>query len=125
MADTVPPRLWQPSPAFLAGTNHAAYLRWLGEHGGPSFPVEDYDALWRWSVDDLEGFWRSIWDRFGVLADGDPSTVLGSRAMPGADWFPDTRLNHAEHVFRDVPADRVAMVEAGGLGATHGRKGGG
>ena len=118
MADTVPPRLWQPSPAFLAGTNHAAYLRWLGEHGGPSFPVEDYDALWRWSVDDLEGFWRSIWDRFGVLADGDPSTVLGSRAMPGADWFPDTRLNHAEHVFRDVPADRVAMVEAGELRAT-------
>ena len=23
---------------------------------------EDYDALWRWSVDDLEGFWAAIWE---------------------------------------------------------------
>ena len=117
-ANPVPPVLWRPSPGFLAGTNHARYLRALAERGGPDLPIEDYEALWRWSVDDLDGFWRSIWDHFGVVADGDPSTVLGSRAMPGADWFPDVRLNHAEHVFRDVPDDRVAIVEAGELRPT-------
>ena len=118
MAEPVPPALWRPSPGFLEGTNHARYLRALAERGGPDLPIEDYEALWRWSVDDLEGFWRSIWDHFGVLADGDPTTVLGSRDMPGTDWFPDTRLNYAEHVFRDVPAERVAMVEAGELRPT-------
>ncbi len=116
MADSEP--LWNPTPAFLARTNHARYLRWLKDERGQDFPIEDYDALWRWSVEDLEGFWRSIWDHFGVVADGDPSTVLGSRAMPGTDWFPDTRLNYAEHIFREAPDDRVAIVEAGELRAT-------
>ena len=38
--------------------------------------------------------------------------------MPGTDWFPDTRLSYAEHVFREVPDDRVAIIEAGELRAT-------
>jgi len=113
-----PPLLWKPSERFLGGTNHARYLRWLADERGRDFPIEDYDALWRWSVEDLEGFWRSIWDHFGVVADGDPSTVLPSRDMPGTDWFPDTRLSYAEHVFHEVPDDRVAIIEAGELRAT-------
>ncbi len=73
MTDAVtPPLLWNPSERFLAGTNHARYLRWLAAERGQDFPIEDYDALWRWSVTDLDGFWRSIWDHFGVVADGDP-----------------------------------------------------
>ena len=40
----------------------------------------------------------SIWDRFGVGERGD--TVLASREMPGAPWFPGTPLNYAEHAFR-------------------------
>ena len=32
----------------------------------PGLEFADYDALWRWSVDDLAGFWRSIWDYFDV-----------------------------------------------------------
>ena len=113
-----PPLLWTPSQRFLSGTNHARYLRWLADERGREFPIEDYDALWRWSVDDLDGFWRSIWDHFGVVADGDPSTVLESDEMPGTDWFPDTRLSYAEHVFHEVPDDRVAIIEAGELRAT-------
>ena len=118
MPDAPPPVLWEPTAEFLAQSNHAAYLRWLADERGLRFAIDDYEALWRWSVDDLDAFWRSIWDRFGVVADGDPATVLGTRDMPGADWFPDTRLNHAEHVFREVPADRVAIVEAGELRPT-------
>lgn len=118
MPEQAPPVLWRPAPAFAERTNLADYVRWLAARGGPDLPVDDYEALWHWSVCDLEGFWRSIWERFDVLADGDPRVVLGSRAMPGADWFPDTRLNHAEHVFRGAPADRVAIVEAGELRAT-------
>jgi acetoacetyl-CoA synthetase len=113
-----PPQLWKPSERFLSSTNHARYLRWLADERGRDFPIDDYDALWRWSVGDLEGFWRSIWDHFGVVADGDPATVLRSHEMPGADWFPDTRLSYAEHVFHEVPDDRVAIIEAGELRAT-------
>jgi acetoacetyl-CoA synthetase len=114
----VPAILWRPSPGFLARSNHAAYLDALARAGGPAFAIGEYERLWRWSVDEPEAFWRSIWDVFGVLADGDPSVVLRSREMPGADWFPDARLNYAEHVFRSAPDARVALVEAGELRAT-------
>ena len=46
----------------------------------------DYDELWRWSVEDLEGFWGALWDWFEIGAAYE--RVLGSREMPGAEWFP-------------------------------------
>ncbi|CAB4869830.1 unannotated protein [freshwater metagenome] len=109
------PLLWQPSAQQRAQTNLARYVEQLNTDRGTSFSIDDYEQLWRWSVDDLEGFWRSIWDQFEVLADGDPTTVLTTHTMPGAEWFPGTRLNLAEHVFRGRADDRVAIVEAGEL----------
>ncbi len=115
---TPPPKLWEPSAAFVEDTNLARYVDWLAAERGRVFDVTEYEALWRWSVDDLDGFWRSIWDMFDVQADGDPSVVLEHREMPGATWFPGVRLNFAEHVFRHAPDERVAIVEAGELRAT-------
>jgi acetoacetyl-CoA synthetase len=73
----------------------------------------DYEALWRWSVDDLEGFWAAVWEDFGV--DGSYEAVLGSRAMPGAEWFTGARVSYAEHMFRGKPDDRVAIRAASEL----------
>ena len=90
--------LWRPTPAQAESTRLAAYQRWLAAERGLHLP--DYAALWLWSVNDIEAFWQSIWDFFDVQGDGSRMPVLASRAMPGADWYPNTRLNYAEHVFR-------------------------
>ena len=66
-----------------------------------------YEELWRWSVDDLERFWAHVWDFFGV--EGTYERVLGSREMPGAEWFPGASVNYAEHVFRGKDPDDVAI----------------
>jgi acetoacetyl-CoA synthetase len=100
--------LWSPRPEQIEPTRLAAYMRWLAAEHGLHF--DSYDALWRWSVDELEAFWESIWDFFGVQADGVRDPVLGSRAMPGAQWYPNARLNYAEHVFRCATADRPALI---------------
>jgi len=84
-------------------------------HGAPA---GDYSALWQWSVDELDAFWLSIWEHFDVQADGTPSVALAERAMPGATWFPGVALNYAEHVFRGVEDDDLALIEAGELRAT-------
>jgi acetoacetyl-CoA synthetase len=100
--------LWTPSPAQAAASRLADYQRWLADTHGLRF--DDYQALWQWSVDALDAFWDSIWDFFEVHAEGGRTPVLGARAMPGAQWYPNARLNYAEHVFRNATSERPAIV---------------
>ena len=90
--------LWEPSDP--GATQIARYMR---AHG-----FSDYHDLWRWSVEDLEGFWSSLWNWFEL--EGNPERVLGRREMPGAEWFPDIELSYAEQVFRRGRPDEVAIV---------------
>jgi acetoacetyl-CoA synthetase len=95
--------LWEPPSELLTDSKMARYMRERG--------CSSYDELWRWSVADLEGFWRSIWDLYEV---GPPvDRVLASTEMPGAEWFPGTELNYAEHLFRGARPGETAIVHAG------------
>jgi acetoacetyl-CoA synthetase len=105
--------LWEPSTDLVERSRLLEFMRWLERERGLSFA--DYHELWQWSVDDLDGFWSAIWEFFDVQADGEPRPVLGSRAMPGAEWFPSTRLNYAEHVFRGKRDEEVAILHASEL----------
>jgi len=105
--------LWAPSPERIERATISHYARWLAETRGVE--TTGYDDLWRWSVNELEAFWASIWEFFDVRAAAPYERVLGSRAMPGAEWFPGTRLNYAEHVFRDRDPDAVAVRHASEL----------
>jgi acetoacetyl-CoA synthetase len=101
--------LWTPPADVRETTEIGRYLNWLRDERGRD--LADYDELWRWSIEDLEGFWGSIWDFFGVRAHTPYERVLGAREMPGAEWFPGARLNYAEHLLgTDEDADRVAVV---------------
>ena len=82
------------------------YCDWLAQHRGLRF--DTYEALWRWSVTDLEAFWQSIWDYFDVQSDVAPTRVLTREAMPGAQWFPGVRLNLAQQALRHGPAAQAA-----------------
>ncbi|MES2609173.1 MAG: acetoacetate--CoA ligase [Pseudomonadota bacterium] len=103
-----PTRLWQPDAASAASTRIAHYMGWLAER--KLHPPGPYEALWQWSVDDLEGFWQSIVDYFGVRLRGDRSVTLGSQAMPGAQWFPHAQLNYCEQVFAAQTPDSPAII---------------
>ncbi len=89
--------LWEPR----GGSKLADFMRERG--------VEEYDELWRWSVEDLEGFWGGLWDRFEL---GPRERVLASESMPGAEWFPGTRVNYAEYLLRQARAGETAVVHA-------------
>jgi acetoacetyl-CoA synthetase len=105
--------LWEPSAELVERSRLREFMRWLERERGLSFT--DYHELWQWSVDDLDGFWSAIWEFFDVQADGDPQPALASREMPGAQWFPNTRLNYAEHVFRGKADEEVAILHASEL----------
>jgi acetoacetyl-CoA synthetase len=109
--------LWTPRPDQIEPTRLAAYMRWLATERGLAF--DSYDALWRWSVDELEAFWQTIWDHFDVQADGSCNPVLGQSAMPGAQWFPNTKLNYTEHIFRCATDARPALIARSEDSGTH------
>lgn len=107
--------LWQPDPATVARSQMAAFRGWLASTRG--VVVADYDALWRWSVADLEGFWGAFAEFAGVRFHATPSRVLTDESMPGARWFPGATLNYAEHALAPRPgkgpskdADDLAVI---------------
>ena len=103
--------LWQPSPARIAGANLTAFMARVERDWGVK--LAGYDALYDWSVAELEKFWSSVWDFCGVIAETRGKRVLadGDR-MPGASFFPDARLSFAENLLRRRD-DADAMVFRG------------
>ncbi|WHZ09896.1 MAG: Acetoacetyl-CoA synthetase [Burkholderiaceae bacterium] len=97
------------------------YQDWLREQRGLAF--DDYEALRRWSVTDLEAFWQSIWDYFDLQSPTPHDGVLADPNMPGARWFPGARVNYASQVFRHADAAHAAgmpaIVAQGEIGGTH------
>jgi acetoacetyl-CoA synthetase len=105
--------LWEPSADVIERSEMTRYRSWLESERGLRF--DDYDALWTWSVTELEQFWASIWDYFEVHSSSRHSQVLGERRMPGASWFEGAELNYAEHLFRDKPDAELAVLHASEL----------
>lgn len=101
-------KVWEPSEAVRQAARMTAYLEWLERQRGLRFA--DYDALWRWSVTDLEAFWASIWDYFEIRAATRYERVLAERRMPGAQWFTGARLNYVDQIFRHKTSARPAIV---------------
>lgn len=101
---------WTPSAERAGQSTMAKFETWLQENRNLSF--EDYDAMWRWSIDDLEGFWSSIWEYFDVVAEKAPETFLNKREMPGAEWGKGGMLNYADQVLRHAEGreDALAIV---------------
>jgi len=100
--------LWSPSPEQAQASRLHDYQQWLASHRGVQ--TTSYETLWRWSTDDLEGFWQSIWDYFDVTGEGERKPALAGRQMPGARWFPNMRLNYAENLLRNATTERPAII---------------
>ncbi len=86
------------------------YQTWLTQARGLSF--ESYDALWQWSVTDIEAFWQSVWDYFDVRSPTPHQRVLGPESMPHAKWFVGASLNYSAQVLRHVDAAHACGLDA-------------
>ena len=101
--------LWKPSTERIEESNMKAFMRFVQETFHPP-GLADFQSLYRWSVEQPEQFWESVWRFCDVKASrhcGPVVTDFGQ--MPGARWFPDSRLNFAENLLR-YHDDREALV---------------
>jgi len=105
--------LWQPSPTDIEHANLTRFMREATARYG--IEIDDYAALWRWSVEQREQFWDAVWSFCGVIGDRGAGPVLERESadrMPGARWFPGARLNFAENLLRRRD-DGIALVFRG------------
>ena len=100
--------MWEPTQELIEQSNLVHYMKWLKETKGVQ--LGNYQELWKWSVEELEEFWSSIWDYCDIKASQPYTKVLASKEMPGAKWFPGAHLNYAEHVFRNEQGNKAAIV---------------
>ena len=96
--------LWELDRFAKKRTQVGGFMQWLAGTQGKVFP--DYASLWKWSVDDLSGFWGAIQGHFDIGA-GDPRVVVENETMPGTEWFPGLSLNFAEQCMRGGDDDVV------------------
>ena len=88
----------------------AGFERFLNETRGLTF--DDYNAMWRWSISDIDGFWNAIWDFFDLRASVRPDRMLVKNQLPGAEWGAGGELNYAENLLRhaDTHPEKTAVI---------------
>jgi acetoacetyl-CoA synthetase len=85
--------LWRPSRERVEGALLTRFCREAGQ--------ADMAALYRWSIAEPEAFWRKVWSFAGVIGDGPGKIGIANPGkMPGAQFFPEARLNYAENLLR-------------------------
>lgn len=81
-------------------------IREFEHHVSQEFGLEfaDFEALHRWSVENLANFWETVWRFEGLMSPTPYAAVLGELVMPGARWFDGAQVNYAQQIFRHVDA---------------------
>ncbi len=113
MASPTPERLYTPDRRTAEQSILQQYINWLFVKKG--LYLRDYNDLWDWSVTDLEDFWESIYQFFGVHSPTEYSQVIyrpSDDDMIGVRWFDGATVNYAEHIFRHKTNQRPALLVA-------------
>jgi acetoacetyl-CoA synthetase len=90
--------LWRPSAQAVANANMTKFRTqvardWL-------VGLKDTEELWQWSVQEIEKFWVSVWRYCDVIGQMGRPAIKDPDRMPGAQFFPEARLNFAENMLR-------------------------
>lgn len=103
-----PKILWEPSGNFIAESN----INDFRDHVNRQYDLklEHYNDLYDWSIDNTPSFWSAIWDYCEIIAlEKGEQIVQNPGKMPGAQFFPDAKLNYAENLLRQKN-DEVAII---------------
>jgi acetoacetyl-CoA synthetase len=107
--------LWSPDFQRAQEANVNRFIQLVSQARDPA--VQDYASLYRFSIDSPKAFWRAVWEFGGIIGTAGNRTVEHLDSMPGAQWFPDAKLNFAENLLR-YRDDRTALVFNSETGAS-------
>ena len=91
--------LWKIDREKLTKTNLALYSNFIKRNYKIDIG-EDYNKIWKWSVDNPTIFWKSIWDFTKVKGDLGNNLFQESNIFYKNKFFPDTKLNYTENLLK-------------------------
>jgi acetoacetyl-CoA synthetase len=90
--------LWVPSRERAAAAQIFTVMDQVNARFGTR--LKTYRDLHAWSVEHRAEFWDLVWDYCGVIGEKGARKLIDGDKMPGAQFFPDARLNFAENLLR-------------------------
>ncbi|MEM6460461.1 MAG: acetoacetate--CoA ligase [Pseudomonadota bacterium] len=99
--------LWTPSQHSIETAVVTSFARFCGDRHGADF--SHYDDLQKWSVSERALFWDAVWDFCGVKGVKGTTLLENGDAMPGARFFPDSRLNFADNLLSRSGEDNAIV----------------
>lgn len=105
--------LWAPTPDQVESSQLIQFMR-----ANPTFPKGGYADLHRFSCDDPEQFWSSVWDFSNLIGDRGQSVLDGPLKFMDSTWFPKARINYAENLLTSwVEQEQPALIYRDETGA--------
>ena len=103
--------LWKIRKEKLNKTNLFLYSNFIKKN----FKIDsqnDFNKLWRWSIDNPKSFWKSIWDFTKVKGKLGKILFKESNIFYKNQFFPDTKLNYAENLLRKNNTDPAIIFKS-------------
>ncbi|MBT3698242.1 MAG: acetoacetate--CoA ligase [Methylococcales bacterium] len=109
--------LWRPSTARQKNANITHFMTWVRNRYG--IDVSEYNQLYQWSIENSADFWDLFWQFANIRAHKKGNVTLShADKMPGAQWFPGTRLNYAENLLNHRNSHSSSIIFHGENGTT-------
>jgi len=91
--------LWKINKEKLKKTNLAQYSKFIKKRYKINF-YNDFNKIWKWSVENPKIFWKSIWDFTKVKGKLGKNLLKESNVFYKNKFFVDTKLSYAENILK-------------------------
>ncbi len=99
--------LWIPTAERISNSNLKHFISYLKANS--NFQGDSYSDLYNWSVNNIEDFWKSIWEYSGIIHSESYNEVLIRKEIYNSQWFTGSKLNFAQNLLR-FNDDNTAII---------------
>lgn len=100
--------IYTPSEEKIHSSNLYHFIRQINRKYQKSF--RQYSEIYDWSNQNISEFWSEIWELSGIISEGSTQKVVENiEKMPGANWFPNVKINFAENLLK-TPNNSIAII---------------
>ena len=91
--------LWKINEGKLNSTNLYLYSDFIKKNYKIN-SENDFNKIWKWSVNNPKDFWKSIWDFTKIKGNLGKIVLQESNIFFKNKFFPDSQLNYAENLLK-------------------------